>query len=251
MHAASLCWFSPAGISRSGFRGRSATMSALDARLILLRNTAIRCSRSKSRAAKKRPLTETRLPRCDYVRGHDSGVVEGAPQCDCRPYPTTGCSSSTSIPMDALAASSCAAPRLRAFPPHASWWMASAVPTTRSSYCRSIGAVAKGVDVCGVGGFTVWWPSAGLPCDGDLLNLVPPPDWLIAELQRRSVTRMDDVRPAADWARIAAEGAPERATQPYAGAHRWALLPTTRRARCLRVVSCLGCARCRAGDGPR
>ena len=70
---------------------------------------------------------------------------------------------------------------------------------------RSIGTVAKGVDVCGVGGFTVWWPSAGFPCDGDLLNLVPPPEWLERHLRPAARSGVvSQIGPRNDYIAIAA-----------------------------------------------
>ncbi len=55
---------------------------------------------------------------------------------------------------------------------------------------NSTGALAKGIDVRGEGGYIVWWPAHGLESVGDLEDLKEPPKWLVHDLLPRANERV-------------------------------------------------------------
>ncbi len=60
------------------------------------------------------------------------------------------------------------------------WHLVYRMPDTQLGIGTGL---VPGVDWRGDGGYVIWWPAAGLPATGDLLDLAAPPAWLLELLK--------------------------------------------------------------------
>jgi hypothetical protein len=55
-----------------------------------------------------------------------------------------------------------------------------------------VSKISPGVDHRGEGGYVIWWPAAGYPATGELMDLTAPPEWLLELLDKPEPTKAAD-----------------------------------------------------------